>query len=573
MTRVREKFDGKRHEAANVRGWLYGLVRNDLPRRKENLKSMDSGEITYGTRRLLTIPPINILINILGAAITFIWFSLIQPGLSGGGDLATLRDRAIFVVVLVVMVCSISVPVQLRWFLPLIKEFKMFGRKTHRTNMESTDWDGLSKLVGKIFSISRRSSVINLLVWLASGLVFMIAPRIFPQFCPWDEVSAGRISAWSVFLGAPIVVTLAYFISESWIRSTVTKVFPAEVLRTRPRSPQINVLSRLLIVSVMIGIMPPIVFSHITLQQITEIQNGNQSIANFLNQMPLAIGFLLTLSVTLAVILSSFLARSVSGPLRQTESAMNRIGSGDLSASVKVVSNDEIGAVGEGFNNMADGLRERNYIRETFGRYLSDDVVKEILQSPDGVKLGGELRNITILVSDLRGFTTLTDSLEPHTVIEILNRYFEKMTDVIIKHGGTIDEFTGDGILVFFGAPKSIENHAIAAVNCALDMQKCLNDLNAENNLFNLPELRMGIGINTGDVVVGNIGSDKRKKYGAVGSPINIAFRVESLTGEGEVLVTPAVYNQIDCLKLGEVRETTLKGFDKPIALRRVISY
>ena len=288
--------------------------------------------------------------------------------------------------------------------------------------------------------------------------------------------------------------------------------------------------------------------------------------------MPLAIGFLLSLSVTLAVILSSFLARSVSRPLRQTESAMSRIGSGDLTASVQVVSNDEIGSVGEGFNNMVEGLIERNYIRDTFGRYMSNEVVKEILQSPDGVKLGGELRNITILVSDLRGFTTMTDSLEPHTVIEILNRYFEKMTDVIIKHGGTIDEFTGDGILVFFGAPKLIPNHALAAVDCALDMQKSLKELNKEYSLLNLPELRMGIGINTGEVVVGNIGSEKRKKYGAVGSPINVAFRVESLTGEGEVLVTPSVYNQTDCLELGEVRETTLKGFDKPIALCRVIS-
>lgn len=533
---------------------------------------MDADKIIYGTRRLVTIHLINILINILGAAITFVWFSLIQPGLTGGGNLMILRDRAIFVIVLVVIVSSISVPVQFRWFWPLIKQFKMFGRKINGQNMESTERDRLSELVGNILNIPKRFSIINLRVWLASGLVSIIAPRIFPEFCPWDEVSATRISAWAVFLGAPIVVTLAYFISESWVRSTVAKVFTTEVLRTRPRSSQINVLPRLLIVSLMIGIMPPIVISYITLQQITEIQNGNQSIANFLDQMPLAIGFLLSLSVTLAVVLSSFLARSVSRPLRQTESAMSRIGSGDLTASVQVVSNDEIGSVGEGFNNMVEGLIERNYIRDTFGRYMSDEVVKEILQSPDGVKLGGELRNITILVSDLRGFTTMTDSLEPHTVIEILNRYFEKMTDVIIKHGGTIDEFTGDGILVFFGAPKLIPNHALAAVDCALDMQKSLKELNKEYSLLNLPELRMGIGINTGEVVVGNIGSEKRKKYGAVGSPINVAFRVESLTGEGEVLVTPSVCNQTDCLELGEVRETTLKGFDKPIALCRVIS-
>ena len=143
---------------------------------------MDADKIIYGTRRLVTIHLINILINILGAAITFVWFSLIQPGLTGGGNLMILRDRAIFVIVLVVIVSSISVPVQFRWFWPLIKQFKMFGRKINGQNMESTERDRLSELVGNILNIPKRFSIINLRVWLASGLVSIIAPGFFQNF-------------------------------------------------------------------------------------------------------------------------------------------------------------------------------------------------------------------------------------------------------------------------------------------------------------------------------------------------------------------------------------------------------
>ncbi len=533
---------------------------------------MRRDKISYGTLRLLAIHPIDISINLLGAGITFVWFSQLQPGLTGVGDLVILRDRAIFVVGLIVVVSVIRLPIELNWVWSVIREFRKLGVGLDNKNVESARSDKLSNLAEKLLNTPIKLSVVNISVWLMSGLIIVIAPQVFPKYCPWDETSAIKIAVWTVFLGAPLVVTLSYFVSESWIRSTVEDIFPYESLLHRPRSTPINVLPRLLVVSLMIGVLPPVVISHVTLHQITEIKNGHQSIDSFLAQMPLAIIFLLGMSVVLAIILSLFLARSVSNPLAKTTLGMRRIGRGDLDARVKVVSFDEIGAMGEGFNLMAEGLKERDYIRETFGSYLSDDVVTEILESPDGVKLGGELRNISILVSDLRGFTPLAESLEPRKVIEILNRYFEKMTDVILRHKGTIDEFTGDGILVFFGAPKPMNDHEIVSVRCALEMQKALKEMNRENNLLNLPELRMGIGINTGQVIVGNLGSEKRKKYGAVGSPINIAFRVESLTGKDEILVTPSVYGQrLEQIELGAVREATLKGFERPIALRAVI--
>ena len=166
----------------------------------------------------------------------------------------------------------------------------------------------------------------------------------------------------------------------------------------------------------------------------------------------------------------------------------------------------------------------------------------------------------------------MTESLNPRVVLKIINRYFERMTDVIVEHEGTIDEFTGDGILVFFGAPRLIRNHPTRAVTCALAMQAAMNELNRDNAASGLPHLKMGIGVNCGELVVGNIGGEKRKKYGAVGSPINVAFRVEAQTSAGEILITPTVYERLDNgFQIRESRTVALKGIVDPVTLYQLV--
>ena len=210
---------------------------------------------------------------------------------------------------------------------------------------------------------------------------------------------------------------------------------------------------------------------------------------------------------------------------------------------------------------LVKSYKEKDFIRDTFGAYMSDEVVTEILASSERVKLGGELREMTVLVSDLRGFTSITESMEAHEIVKILNRYLEKMIDIIVRHEGTIDEFMGDGILVFFGAPRLLPDHTREAVACALEMQESMTELSRENLSLGLPELEMGIGINCGQLVVGNIGSERRKKYGAVGNPINEAFRVEGNTRPGEILVTQAVKDKLgDKLQIGSCWRDNLKG-------------
>jgi len=166
-------------------------------------------------------------------------------------------------------------------------------------------------------------------------------------------------------------------------------------------------------------------------------------------------------------------------------------------------------------------LEVRNkLIRKVFSFYMSDDVVNTILESPHHQRLGGYEHKITIMFSDLRNFTPLSESIPGEALVSLLNNYFSKMVPVIEKHQGTVDAFIGDAIMVIFGAPYSSGDDSQRAIACALEMQKVLKKLNQSNQKKNLPHLEMGIGINTGIAVVGNVGSKKRMQYSAIGSSV-----------------------------------------------------
>ena len=178
------------------------------------------------------------------------------------------------------------------------------------------------------------------------------------------------------------------------------------------------------------------------------------------------------------------------------------------------------------------------FMRETFGRYLSEEIVDSLFDSPQGLKLGGEKKEITIMMADLRGFTSISETLEAEAVVEMINVFLGSMTDVILKHQGTIDEFIGDAILTIFGAPIYREDNALRAVRCAVEMQLAMDDVNKYFEEQGYPKVGMGIGINTGQVIVGNVGSHKRSKYGVVGRNVNTTSRIESYTTGGQIFIS-----------------------------------
>jgi class 3 adenylate cyclase/CheY-like chemotaxis protein len=205
-------------------------------------------------------------------------------------------------------------------------------------------------------------------------------------------------------------------------------------------------------------------------------------------------------------------------------------------------------------------------LHETFGRYLSDEIVKHLLESPEGLALGGKKRFITILMSDIRGFTLIADQMDVEAVVAMLNHYFEIMVEAIHRYNGTIIEFIGDGILAVFGAPVDDESHPDKAAACAIEMQLAMDRINQWNRENGFPHLETGIGINTGETIVGNIGSPRAMKYNIVGKNVNLCSRVESYTIGGQIFLSEytlkAVKAPVNVIQASEVQP---KGIPEPI--------
>jgi adenylate cyclase len=258
-----------------------------------------------------------------------------------------------------------------------------------------------------------------------------------------------------------------------------------------------------------------------------------------------------------------------------------QVASGDLEQEV-----DFMGDFSTAFNTMTRQLkdsrdqlidlnkeleRRNKFIRETFGRYTSDDIVEVLLDMPEGLQLGGEKRQVTLLMSDLRGFTALAERLEPTMVMALLNHYLSAMIEIIHKYGGTIDDIIGDAILVIFGAPLPMPDAAHRAVRGALEMQKAMTGVNEHNFRMGWPEIEMGIALHTGEAVIGNIGSVKRSKYGVVGQMVNLTARIESFTVGGQILVSPTLISSAhQGLILGDEISVHGKGMRTALGCREL---
>jgi len=210
-------------------------------------------------------------------------------------------------------------------------------------------------------------------------------------------------------------------------------------------------------------------------------------------------------------------------------------------------------------------------LKKMFGRYLSTEVMTSLIENPSALELGGERRRVTIMMTDLRGFTALSERLQPEQVVQMLNVYFEVMVEVVFKYNGNINEIIGDALLIIFGAPQEMPDRAQRAIACAIEMQNAMAKVNKENRIQGLPELEMGIGLNETEVIVGNIGSSKRSKYAVVGSGVNMTSRIESYTVGGQILISDSVRNEAGkILRIDKQREVLPKGAQTPLTIYEV---
>ncbi len=218
--------------------------------------------------------------------------------------------------------------------------------------------------------------------------------------------------------------------------------------------------------------------------------------------------------------------------------------------------------------------RRREHLKSALERYVSKQIAERIISNDatGNIRFVPEKREVTVVFSDIRGFTTLAERLSPEDMVEILNRYFTKMIDVIFRYGGTLDKFMGDSIMALFGAPESTGQDAIHAVQAAVEMQNTARQFNEEQAALGKPQITVGIGINTGPVVVGNIGSDQRMEYSAIGDDVNLASRLQGIARGWQILISKATYDKVKKhVNTNRLEPITVKGKTKPVEIYEIV--
>ncbi len=257
------------------------------------------------------------------------------------------------------------------------------------------------------------------------------------------------------------------------------------------------------------------------------------------------------------IIITSGIKRPMNIILRSFKAAQN----GDYS-HIPVISDDESGVIAENYNRMLSGLKEREFIRDTFGKFVTKEVASEILKGSDILQTGLK-KKITVMFTDIENYTTITEDMQPEQVVEMLNEYFTGMVSIIRKHKGVVNKFIGDAVMAFFNAPADDDDHADNAVKAALEMNEYVK---THRFLNGTKELRTRIGINTDQIVVGSIGSKDRLEYTVIGDGVNVSSRLEGLNkqfgtcimaGENTFAELKEIYG------LEQITETKLKGKDK----------
>jgi len=412
---------------------------------------------------------------------------------------------------------------------------------------------------------------LNFSGWVLAGLVWgVLLPLMAGTFSL--DVSLRQIFGTTVIAGG-VTVALIFFASEHQWRRQLPRFFPAGDLSAVGGVPRLAVRVRLLAIFLLVGVVPLAVLGMLAYTRALSMLGADPTAAaEIVGGMRTTIVFILAVGVAAAIGLSLFAANSVAAPLKDVEAAMARVARGHLDDHAPVVSTDEIGAVAEGFNRMLNGLREREMVKETFGKYVTPEIRDEILAGR--IRGEGELTEATILFADLRDFTPWVEATAPRQVVRDLNEYFTEMDQAIRAHGGLVLQFIGDEIEAVFGAPLAAPDHAARAVRAAIEMRRRLLTWNAARATAGKPPLRHGIGIHTGTVLAGNIGGAERLSYALVGDPVNLASRIQGLTKDFKVdiLISEATRDRLDgSLAVAELPTVRVKGRAEDVNVYKVV--
>jgi len=280
------------------------------------------------------------------------------------------------------------------------------------------------------------------------------------------------------------------------------------------------------------------------------------------------IGFVVAAAVTLLSIpLSSGLLR----PVFRLFEGTKEIAMGNFDYRIPEVRKDELGTLVKSFNRMAAELKKKEILKGVFNRYVSPHLADEILKDPERITLGGDRREVTVMFADIRGFTSIARKLEPEETVDLLNRYFTVITEVIFRFEGTVDKFMGDCVMSVFGAPIRSGEHIAQGLKAAMAVKKAVDELNRVRSSEGEIALDMGIGLASGEVIAGNMGSMARMEYTVVGDTVNLASRLTDLAGGGDILVNETLYAAVkEEVEAERITGVVIKGFDQPVDLYNV---
>jgi adenylate cyclase len=250
------------------------------------------------------------------------------------------------------------------------------------------------------------------------------------------------------------------------------------------------------------------------------------------------------LVIGLGIVLSLGLSMYFTVPIRQLSETAKALGMGQFSHRVRTARNDEFGDLAFAFNRMAEDLEVKEKIKDSFGRYVTPEIVDIILANPESQWMKGATVEASVLFVDIRGFTALSENKTPEVIVDLLNDYLTRVTDSVIKQGGHVNKFVGDEVMAVFGAPAANPNHAQAAVSAGLEIQDEIAELNRQKKMDGM-KIGVGVGINSGEMLSGNLGSQRRMEYTVIGDNVNIASRLTKVAKAGEILISKNTFDAV----------------------------
>jgi adenylate cyclase len=393
----------------------------------------------------------------------------------------------------------------------------------------------------RVINLPFQAALMNLVAWILPSVTF---PALLALRGDLSVSETGLYILYS-FTNAFMITLLAFVLLQYACRKTVIPVlFPQGHLRDQKGTLRLGIRARLMILYGAICLIP-------MLQTVLVFNLGGSAASSqvapvtVLNNLWTFSTILFVFVAVYGLWLASLFSRNMSEPIEEIMELTKRVQAGDYEARAQVVSNDEIGYLGDRFNEMSRGLTERESIREMFNLFTSPEIGAEILAGK--VSTDGEIREVTLLFADLRGFTAMSERLEPKQVVESVNSYFSAMSEAIVESGGIILQYVGDEIEAVFGAPVHDPNHADRAVAAALAMRKRLEQLNRERESLGRDLLRHGIGVHTGQALAGIVGSKYKISYAMVGDTVNMASRIQDLNKEmnSDILISEETYQSL----------------------------